>query len=182
VHHLPPGISKWHKIAPRLFSYISQNWRATPPVSYRVIVGLISATTTKTGLAVHCELDGTTYSKGITVSDEEMDTINITRADFHSEWNYIIRPGDRSDRAADSSQALKAELQDFSGMIRGLSSHHPISDVSKHAKDFAHRDELADALLHPRDRPVPQIHDCLRRCGTSFGRWHEQAPIFRNVG
>jgi hypothetical protein len=106
VHHLPPGISKWHKIAPRLFSYISQNWRATPPVSYRVIVGLISATTTKTGLAVHCELDGTTYSKGITVSDEEMDTINITRADFHSEWNYIIRPGDRSDRAADSSQAL----------------------------------------------------------------------------
>ena len=34
----------------RLFSFISQNWRAKPLVSYRVIVELISATTTKTGL------------------------------------------------------------------------------------------------------------------------------------
>jgi hypothetical protein len=31
-----------------------------------------------------------------------MDAINITRADFHGEWNYTIRPGDRTDRAVDS--------------------------------------------------------------------------------
>ena len=85
-----------------MFSYISQNWRATPLVSYRVIVDLISATTTKTGLTVHCELDDTAYPKGINVSDEDMDAINMTRADFHGEWNYTIRPGDRSDRAVDS--------------------------------------------------------------------------------
>jgi len=102
MHHLPPGTSKWNKIEHRLFSYISQNWRATPLVSYRVIVDLISATTTKTGLTVHCELNDTAYPKGITVSDEEMDAINIIRADFHGEWNYTIRPGDRSDRAVDS--------------------------------------------------------------------------------
>jgi Rhodopirellula transposase DDE domain len=99
VHHLPPGTSKWNKIEHRLFSYISQNWRATPPVSYRVIVDLISATATKTGLTVHCELDDAAYPKGIVVSDEEMDAINIIRADFHGEWNYTIRPADRSDRA-----------------------------------------------------------------------------------
>ena len=50
VSHLPPGTSKWNKIEHRLFSFISQNWRARPLVSYRVIVELISATTTKTGL------------------------------------------------------------------------------------------------------------------------------------
>src|SRR5437867_13454889 len=47
VSHLPPGTSKWNKIEHRLFSFISQNWRAKPLVSYRVIVDLISATTTK---------------------------------------------------------------------------------------------------------------------------------------
>jgi len=102
VHHLPPGTSKWNKIEHRLFSFISQNWRAVPLVSYRVIVDLISATTTKTGLTVHCELDDAAYPKGITVSDDEMDAINITRADCHGEWNYTIRPADRSDRAVDS--------------------------------------------------------------------------------
>ena len=40
VHHLPPGTSKWNAIEHRLFSFISQNWRATPLVSDRVIVDL----------------------------------------------------------------------------------------------------------------------------------------------
>ena len=34
----------------RLFSFITQNWRAKPLLSYRVIVELIGATTTRTGL------------------------------------------------------------------------------------------------------------------------------------
>ena len=69
VCHLPPGTSKWNKIEHRLFSFISQNWRAKPLVSYRVIVELISATTTKTGLTVRCELDTGQYPSGIVVSD-----------------------------------------------------------------------------------------------------------------
>jgi hypothetical protein len=99
VHHLPPGTSKWNKIEHRLFAFISMNWRAKPLVSYRVIVDLISATTTKTGLTVCCELDTNTYPKGITVSDDEMAAVNISRANFRGEWNYTIRPSNRSDEA-----------------------------------------------------------------------------------
>jgi len=95
VHHFPPGTSKWNKIEHRLFSFISMNWRARPLVSHRVIVDLISATTTDTGLTVHCELDTNVYPKGITVPDEEMNDINILRDDFHGEWNYTIRPAQR---------------------------------------------------------------------------------------
>ena len=102
VHHLPPGTSKWNKIEHRLFSYISQNWRAKPLVSYRVIVELIGATTTNSGLEVHCELDTNAYPKGIAVSDAEFNAINMTRAEFHGEWNYTIHPGNRADRAVDS--------------------------------------------------------------------------------
>src|SRR5690348_15880499 len=65
VHHLPPGTSKWNKIEHRLFSFISMNWRAKPLVSYRVIVDLITATTTETGLSVRCELDPTPYATGV---------------------------------------------------------------------------------------------------------------------
>ena len=102
VHHLPPGTSKWNKIEHRLFSFISMNWRAKPLVSYRVIVDLISATTTDTGLKVRCELDKKSYPKGIVVSDQDMAKINILRADFHGEWNYTIRPRNKIDIAVNS--------------------------------------------------------------------------------
>ena len=92
VHHLPPGTSKWNKIEHRLFSFISQNWRARPLVSYRVIVDLIAATTTTTGLTVRCEIDKNLYPKGVVVSDDDMAAINITHEEFHGEWNYTISP------------------------------------------------------------------------------------------
>jgi hypothetical protein len=102
VHHLPPGTSKWNKIEHRLFSFITMNWRAKPLVSYQVIIDLIAATTTKTGLKVTCELDDNLYPKGVVVSDEELAAVNIVRADFHGEWNYTIKPSDTSDRAVNS--------------------------------------------------------------------------------
>ena len=97
VRHLPPGTSKWNKIEHRLFSFITQNWRAKPLVSYRVIVDLIAATTTETGLKVYCELDVNRYPKGILVSDDEMASLNIQRADFHGEWNYTIAPSNQTE-------------------------------------------------------------------------------------
>jgi hypothetical protein len=100
VHHLPPGTSKWNKIEHRLFSFITMNWKAQPLISYRVVVDLISATTTKTGLTVRCELDSNAYAKGIVVSDQEIAKINITRDAFHGEGNYTIRPFTPSLRAA----------------------------------------------------------------------------------
>ena len=96
VHHLPPGTSKWNKIEHRLFSFITQNWRAKPLLSYRVIVELIGATTTQAGLTVRCELDTKAYPKGIVVSDEQMKGINIQPEPFHGEWNYSISPSIQS--------------------------------------------------------------------------------------
>jgi len=88
-----------HKVEHRLFSFITMNWKARPLVSYRVIVDLISATTTDTGLTVRCELDSADYPKGIVVSDREMDGLNISRDAFHGEWNYTMQPNTPSVRA-----------------------------------------------------------------------------------
>ena len=92
VCHFPPGTSKWNKIEHRLFAFITQNWRGKPLVSYLVIIQLITATTTKTGLTVACQLDENDYEKGIKVSDAEMATLNIKPDAFHGEWNYTISP------------------------------------------------------------------------------------------
>jgi transposase len=95
ICHFPPGTSKWNKIEHRLFSFISQNWRGKPLTSLRVIVSLIAATTTATGLKVHSELDTAAYPSGIKVSDEEIAQINIRRDKFHGDWNYEIHPRKR---------------------------------------------------------------------------------------
>jgi hypothetical protein len=92
VGHLPPGTSKWNKIEHRLFSFITGNWRGKPLVSHQVIVELIAATTTEAGLKVRCQLDPNTYPAGIKVSDAELEAVNLTRHDFHGEWNYTISP------------------------------------------------------------------------------------------
>jgi hypothetical protein len=90
VSHYPPGTSKWNKIEHRLFAYISKNWRAKPLETLAVIVSLIGATTTTTGLVVKAKIDATIYKTGIKISDEQVKKWNIKRDDFHSEWNYII--------------------------------------------------------------------------------------------
>ena len=90
VCHFPPGTSKWNKIEHRMFSHISMNWRGRPLTSHEVIVNLIGNTTTQNGLIINAELDTNLYAKGIRISDEELGTINITKAPFHGEWNYTI--------------------------------------------------------------------------------------------
>ncbi len=92
VCHFPPGTSKWNKIEHRLFSFITQNWRGKPLVSYAVILGLIAATSTATGLTVESVLDPSPYPAGRKITDEEMATIQIQRDAFHGEWNYTISP------------------------------------------------------------------------------------------
>ena len=92
ICHYPPGTSKWNKIEHRLFCHITQNWRGKPLTSRLAVVELIAATTTKSGLQVHCELDTNAYAKGIKVSDAEMAALNITGHAFQPEWNYTITP------------------------------------------------------------------------------------------
>jgi len=95
VCHLPPGTSKWNKIEHRLFSYISSNWRGQPLVSLAVIVNLIGATRTATGLRVRCELDRGAYPKGQEVTDAQMATLTLVPHRFHGDWNYTIHPQHR---------------------------------------------------------------------------------------
>ena len=92
VCHFPPGTSKWNKVEHRLFSFISQNWRGKPLVSHEVIVNLIGATTTRTGLEVYARLDERSYPKNIKVSDAELAAVNLEGHKFHREWNYTIKP------------------------------------------------------------------------------------------
>jgi hypothetical protein len=90
VPHYPPGTSKWNKIEHRLFAFISKNWQGIPLTSTALVVSLIGATATSSGLAVTCVLDESEYPKGIKIGDGEFATINISSADFHGEWNYSI--------------------------------------------------------------------------------------------
>jgi len=64
----------------RLFSHISTNWRGRPLVSHEVIVDLIGATTTRTGLTVRAELDSGAYPNGIKVADKELAAVPIPPA------------------------------------------------------------------------------------------------------
>jgi hypothetical protein len=92
VCHFPPGTSKWNKIEHRLFSFISQNWRGKPLISHEVIINLIAATTSKTGLAVKSDLDPNTYPAGIKISDQQMAKLRLRRNAFHGDWNYSLLP------------------------------------------------------------------------------------------
>ena len=92
VCHFPPGTSKWNKIEHRLFSFISQNWRGQPLVSHAVIVNLIAATTTPTGLRVRARVDTNRYPSGLTVSRDALAAVRLRPASFHGDWNYTILP------------------------------------------------------------------------------------------
>ncbi len=95
VCHLPPGTSKWNKIEHRLFSHISMNWRGRPLTSHEVIVQTIAATTTRTGLRVHAELDTNSYPTGLTIPDSRMKALSesgtLTRHEWHPDWNYTVK-------------------------------------------------------------------------------------------
>jgi hypothetical protein len=92
VCHFPPATSKWNKIEHRMFSFVSLNWRGKPLESLEVIINLIAATTTSTGLKIYAQLDERTHEKGVEVSDQQLAAVRITRNAFHGEWNYAISP------------------------------------------------------------------------------------------
>jgi transposase len=91
VCHYPPGTSKWNKIEHRLFSEVTKNWRGRPLEGHQVVVNLIGATTTETGLRVRADLDGEFYPTKVKVTDTELATVDIHPHHFHGEWNYTIK-------------------------------------------------------------------------------------------
>ncbi len=92
VCHFPPGTSRWNRIVHRLFSMITMNWRGRPLVSHEVVVELIAATTSTTGLSVRAELDRGEYPKGLKISDAQLAAAGVRPHDFHGEWNYDLPP------------------------------------------------------------------------------------------
>jgi len=92
VCHYPPGTSKWNKIEHRLFSAITMNWRGRPLTSHEVIVELIAATTTRTGLVVHAALDEGYYPTGVKISDKQLAELPVQPHDWQGQWNYTIPP------------------------------------------------------------------------------------------
>jgi len=139
------------------------NWRGRPLTSHEVIVNSIAATTTKTGLRVHAELDTGLYPVGVQVADPEMDAVPVLGHGFHGDWNYTIGP---------RSGTLALDLDPADPRLTGLSR----ADLDALAGDLApahqaareqaagrapngrtgrppkldHRIQLAAALAHQR--------------------------------
>jgi transposase len=141
VCHLPPGTSKWNRIEHRLFSHITMNWRGRPLTSHEVIVESIAATTTKTGLRVHAELDTNPYPTGIQVSDEEIAALPITRHRFHGDWNYSLHPRHPLDATAINSTSDQAPASSLPRLTR-----HSLQDPELTGMTRQQLCELIDAL------------------------------------
>jgi hypothetical protein len=61
-------------------------------VSHEVIVALIGATKTRSGLRVRAALDRGRYPLGVKVRDKQLAAVPIRRHQWHGEWNYSILP------------------------------------------------------------------------------------------
>jgi Rhodopirellula transposase DDE domain len=57
-----------------------------------VIVELIGAIRTRSGLRVRAELDEGRYPLGVKVSNKELAAVPLKRHDWHGEWNYTVLP------------------------------------------------------------------------------------------
>jgi SAM-dependent methyltransferase len=78
----------------------------------------------------------------------------------------------------------ETDLRALVATLEALPADHPLAGVLRRWRDFRYPDALADALLHPVDRPytVPELYAWLARCGMAFGRWFEQAPYLPRCG
>ena len=92
VCHYPTGCSKWNPIEHRLFSQISRNWAGVPLRTWDTLLAFIRGTTTSSGLVVQAEFQPGNYPTGVTVSDAEMQALNIEHHAVCPIWNYTIRP------------------------------------------------------------------------------------------
>ena len=64
-----------------------------------------------------------------------------------------------------------AEIRDLAASLRALPPDHPLVPLLRNAPDFRDEAALADALLHPQDRPysVPQLFDFCATPACSSG-------------
>ncbi len=94
VCHFPPGTSSGTRSSTGcLLDIPPSNWRGQTLASHEVVVNLIAATITRTGLDRARRTDHAEYPKGIKISDRqirELESRAITRHDWHGEWNDTL--------------------------------------------------------------------------------------------
>lgn len=80
--------------------------------------------------------------------------------------------------------ASSADIRDLSETLQALPPAHPLWPLLRDSPDFRYEAGLADALLHPQDRPysVPELLAFIARSGLRFGRWLRQAPYLPHCG
>ena len=85
---LPTGVDKDR--APHVQLHHHELAGTAAPVSYRTIVELIAATTTKKGSNIQADHDEGYYPTGVKISNKELAAVPLTRHEFHGEWNYTV--------------------------------------------------------------------------------------------
>ena len=104
VCHYPTGASHYNPVEHRLFGPISINWAGQPLRSLPLLLACIRGTKTETGLHVRASLNRKQYKTKIKVSDQEMKSLNLKRHKVCPNWNYTIKPRERSTPAVDPKQ------------------------------------------------------------------------------
>jgi hypothetical protein len=92
VCHYPTGASKWNPIEHRLFGPISINWAGKPWQTFEFMLACIRGTETATGLKVDAFLVEKVYEKGIKVTKDVMNALQIEWHSVCPRWNYTIKP------------------------------------------------------------------------------------------
>lgn len=99
----------WNPVEHRLFGLISLNWAGEPLRDWETMLAFIRGTKTATGLTVQAFLHAGVYKTGGTVSDAEMETLNLERHVVCPNWNHPIRPRSGG-QAQTPSDPAKREL------------------------------------------------------------------------
>ena len=99
------------------------NWRGRPLISHEVVLELIAATTTKSGLRVHAQRDLGRYPTEVVVSDAEVDAIRLLPHHFH---------GDPPPGYGEETVGSPEVLRYFANMGYGAFDYRPkLKDVDK---------------------------------------------------
>ena len=63
-----------------------------PLISHEIILNLIKATTTGKGWPVEAAIVARAYLAGMTVTEEELAQVHLSRSEFHGQSNHTISP------------------------------------------------------------------------------------------
>ena len=171
VCHLPPGTSKWNKIEHRLFSQITLNWRGRPLTSHQIIVDLIGATTTTTGLTVRADLDTGTYPTGIKYTKKQVDAL---RSPATTSTARAVQRGCPTTSLPGSMRVRRHNISGYGG--DGTRDADDATDVFKRCCP-GHRDMFRSPPLPRRIIALPLSPPGVRQAAISWLA-RQQDPAF----